>query len=380
MIQHTFNERIIEKLVTIITEHKQKIMANWLETIYLLKDDPFYDEIVLNAESTITFILKYLKEDDEDYVIHLTRKIAIERIQAGVNINELVNNINVGRTIINRLIIDSDLDEQEKLEGMVLVDQVFHKFLYYAVKEYTELKDKIIREKNLFIQEMHTDRLSILGQIAASFAHEFRNPLTSIKGFLKLLTQKYKNDEQAKYYFEIVDNEVESLEGKLSQFLYLSKVRGLDDEMNVVNLNDIVQDMVNFLYPKFLEETIEVVIELNEDCYIEAVEDQIKQILLNILTNAVEELASLASSRLIRISVFTKGDSGVLEIANNGTKIPDYLESNIFEPFVTTKDVGTGLGLSVCKQIVEKHNGSLQVDSQEDWTTFLIKFPLTKVY
>ncbi|WLR51535.1 histidine kinase N-terminal domain-containing protein [Bacillus tianshenii] len=367
-------QQFIQRLVTLIIKKQTMIIENWLKATYFTEDDPFYEEIVQNAKKTITLILLYLEEQNETYMIDLTKKVAKERIEAGVNISEFVSNINIGRTIINELISVSDLNDKEKLSSMMIIDDVFHIYLYHSVKEYTKLKDEIITKKNLFIQEMHSDRLTVLGQIAASFAHEFRNPLTSIKGFMKILSRKFKGDKEARTYFSIIDQEMESLEEKVSQFLFLSKVRGLDDTTDKVDLNNLVQKMVNFLYPRFVDENIEVKVNLDEDCFIEAVEEQVKQVLLNILTNAVEELASITKKRYIKIDSWKENNQVILELSNNGPQIPGHLQEDIFEPFVTTKDLGTGLGLSVCKQIVEKHSGRLEVTSDEDWTTFKIFF------
>jgi signal transduction histidine kinase len=108
------------------------------------------------------------------------------------------------------------------------------------------------------------------------------------------------------------------------------------------------------------------------------VKEQIKQVLLNIVINAVEGLSNVHKSKVITIDLTVENEEVHVSICNNGPKIPDHLLENIFEPFITTKDLGFGLGLSVCKQIVQKHNGSINVQSDIERTTFKIVLPITK--
>lgn len=189
-----------------------------------------------------------------------------------------------------------------------------------------------------------------------------------------MLEKKYDHDSESRLYFDIINYEMESLEDKVSRFLYLSKSKGLDDEMIVFNLSKVTNKMIEFMYPRFVDENIEVVSSIEEDCLIFAVKEQIKQILLNILNNAVEELSEIEQNRKIGIQLKTIDSRVELRISNNGKMIPPYLIDNIFEPFVTTKNLGTGLGLSVVKQIVEKHDGTITVESNEDQTTFIMNW------
>ncbi|WP_458414365.1 histidine kinase N-terminal domain-containing protein [Schinkia sp. CFF1] len=370
-----YAEEFIERFSNYLKEIKEELLEHWLQSAKISEDDPFYKEIIANGEDTIELIYTYLSTRNVDPIIPLTKKIAKERIEANVNISEYVYNINSGRSLVNGFVLKStSLHDDEKLLAMMIVDQLFDEYVYYAIKEYTDLKDSIILNKNRFIQEMHHDRLTIVGQIAASFAHEFRNPLTSIKGFIKMLEKKYLDDSESRLYFDIINLEMESLEDKVSRFLYLSKSKGLDDEMMVFNFSEVTNKMIEFMYPRFVDEKIEVISSIQDHCMMFAVKEQIKQILLNILNNAVEELSAINQNRIIEIVLKQKQDEIILKISNNGKMIPAYLIENIFEPFVTTKNLGTGLGLSVVKQIVEKHDGTIKVESNENKTTFIMKW------
>ncbi len=370
------HEQINKKLASFLSEQKSSIVEKWLENVLLPQNDPFYEEVKKNGYQTIVELIYYLETGSLDRVSKLTNKMAMERIEAKANIGDFVHNINIGRSIVYELLMCSLLNEHEKGEGVLMMQRYFDHLLFLSVKDYTALKDSIIDRKNQFIQEMHHDRLTMLGQIAASFAHEFRNPLTSVKGFIYLLQRELEKTEQSDYYFEIIQNEMQSLEEKITQFLYLSKMRGLEDKLVNVPLTTLLKEMLEFMYPRFTETNIIIHSELRDDIYIEGDSSQIKQVLLNILVNAVEELSEWNGERNIEVKLKKASDEiAELSICNNGNPIPEYLLENVFEPFVTTKSLGTGLGLSVCKQIVEKHNGTIEVNSKEDFTCFTIKFP-----
>lgn len=381
MLAHIdYKKQFIERFLKYIQEMKEEILNLWMQSAKVAKNDPFYKEILANGEKTLELIHEFVETRDVEPIIALTKKIAKERIEANVNISEYVYNINAGRSLVISFILKASfLNNDEKLSSIMIVDELFDEYVYYAIKEYTDLKDSIILNKNRFIQEMHHDRLTILGQIAASFAHEFRNPLTSIKGFIKMLEKKYSSaDSESGLYFDIINYEMESLEDKVSRFLYLSKSKGLDDEMVVFDISGVTNKMIEFMYPRFVDENIEVTSSIQANCLVFAVKEQIKQVLLNILNNAVEELSELGLNRIIEIELKNVENEIILKISNNGKMIPAYLLENIFEPFVTTKNLGTGLGLSVVKQILEKHDGTINVESTENKTTFIMKWTAHK--
>jgi signal transduction histidine kinase len=368
--------QINKELAMFLSEQKSSIVEKWLENVLLPQNDPFYEEVKENGYQTILELIYYLETGSLDRVSKLTSKMAKERIEAKANIGDFVHNINIGRSVVYELLMCSLLTEHEKGEGVLKMQRYFDHLLYLSVKDYTALKDSIIDRKNQFIQEMHHDRLTMLGQIAASFAHEFRNPLTSVKGFIYLLQRELEKTDQSEHYFDIIQNEMQSLEEKISQFLYLSKMRGLEDKLVKVPLTTLLKEMLEFMYPRFTETNIMIHSDLCDEVYIEGDSSQVKQVLLNILVNAVEELSEWNGERDIEVKMKKATNKTVeLSICNNGNPIPEYLLENVFQPFVTTKSLGTGLGLSVCKQIVEKHNGTIEVKSKEAFTCFTIKFP-----
>ncbi|MGV3464066.1 MAG: sensor histidine kinase, partial [Heyndrickxia sp.] len=248
----------------------------------------------------------------------------------------------------------------------------FDQFLYFTVSKYSETQDMIIKEKSDYISSTHQDRLTLLGQMTSSFVHEFRNPLTSIHGFVQLLRADYPELP----YLEIISNELEQLKFSISQFLMLSKKEIIENNKSLISLNDLIEQVLSFLYPRILEVNVDVQKEYKENYTIQGYQDEIKQVLVNIIFNAIDVLLNIEHP-IIRIKLDKQEENVTLEIANNGPKIPESLIDHIFEPFVSQKESGTGLGLYVCKNTIEKHGGLLTCQSTDDWTAFKILLPLT---
>ena len=367
-----------EQLAAFLELSQPIIVDKWLAIVSLSPDDPYYKEVIKNGKRTVELISRYIRKPDQKWIQKLTKKVAKERINANVNIGELVANINSGRSVVISVLRESSFDRDELSIALEFINDYFNTYLYHSITEYTNLKDSIIQDKNKFIQEMHSDRLTILGQLGASFAHEFRNPLTSIKGFLKLLEDDYEESKQVrKHYFEILNGEMKNLEEKVSQFLFLSKMRAIDDKPLSINLSGLLRYTIEIVYPRLLESKIEVETSIEPDIPLFGVEEQIKQVILNIMINSIEELSdSRPKNRKIKIKAKENLGRIVIEITNNGRQIPSHIVESIFEPFISTKKLGTGLGLSVCKQIIEKHEGVISVRTNRKETTFVIELPI----
>lgn len=366
----------IKKISTFLEGHIFYFLEEWLKVSKITKEDPFYEEVKKNGIMTVRLVIKSLTDSYTNIVEKLMKKVANERIQANVNISEFVYNINVGRKIvIDKVLSEDSFSFDEKIYTILVTNRLFDDYAYLAVREYTKIKDEIILNKSMFIQEMHQDRLSLLGQLSAGFAHEFRNPLTAVKGFVQLLEQQVK-DEATEKYFEIINRELDKLQGKINQFLFFSKVEGITEEKKSFHLKPAINEMIDLIYPRIIEEKIVVTKQIEQDLYICGVEEQVKQVILNILNNAIDELRmNEKREKNIHITAISKDECVELCISNNGSQIPQHIIDNIFSPFVSTKQLGTGIGLSVCKKIIDLHEGQVEVQSSEEKTSFLIQLP-----
>lgn len=174
----------------------------------------------------------------------LAYKIAIERAEVNANFGEFVYIVNLGRSSICKYIIQSGLTIQILQPILDNVNSQFDRLSYYAVTKYSELKESQLREKTLLINQNHKDRLSILGQMSSSFVHEFRNPLTAIIGFTKLL----KDENPALKYLDIIDHELEELKFRITQFLHTSKMDTMEKEKEKVSIAALFDNLLNFIY------------------------------------------------------------------------------------------------------------------------------------
>ena len=222
------------------------------------------------------------------------------------------------------------------------------------------------------------EKLAALGEMAARVAHELRNPISVIGGFLRRLEKHLDNKELRKKYLDILHSEVERLEGIVNEILEFSRdFRKLDfSEFDIVEL---VRE-VYLLHEELLESKgieFEIITDKsNIDMF--ADRSRIKQVLINLVQNAIDEVPQKDGK--IRIVLEEEEEKVRIEVWNNGKPIPPDIREKIFTPFFTTKVHGTGLGLPIAKKIIEdEHNGKIWVESSEDrGTSFIIEIPKEK--
>jgi signal transduction histidine kinase len=363
-------------LIDFFNQNKQKIIQEWENAIVTTTADPFKLKIHENGKALLKVLLNMHNLKNQE-LLDLIEKLAIEvseeRVLADINLGDFVYNVNLGRTVLYTHLSDTGIPWPAMQEALNRINFCFDKFLYYAVSHYSEAKNKIIEEKTMHIDSTHQDRLTLLGQMTSSFIHEFRNPLTSVQGFIQLLKADYPEMK----YLDIISSELDQLNFRISQFLLLSKKELIGKEKDNFNLNKLVEEVLNFLYPSILDGKVKIRKELSEDIILNGYADEIRQVLINIIFNAIDVLNHDENPNpTIEINSSLENQSIKINISNNGPVIPAELRKSIFEPFFTTKKLGTGLGLFVCKEIIEKHKGNLECDSLPDKTTFSILLPI----
>jgi two-component system, sporulation sensor kinase A len=203
------------------------------------------------------------------------------------------------------------------------------------------------------------DRLSIIGQLAAGVAHEIRNPLTSLKGFSKLLkktTHKKKQD----HYLSIIMDELDRIDIIVNEFMSLAKPQAIQYERE--NLISILASTVNVLHPQALLHNVQInSIFEKDDIELLCSPNQLKQVFVNFLKNAIE---SMPNGGNVHIEVEKREDKKVMiSFIDEGTGIETDLLRFLGTPFYTTKDKGIGLGLTVSNKIIQEHNGTMKIES-----------------
>lgn len=365
-----------EKLIDYLSNSKNLLVSIWETEILKSTDNPCKFEINTDDLSLFQMILDGLEIDGldfETFIKEILLKISEHRVKDSINIGAFVYNVNIGRSIIYHHLLETDFTKEEIQESIKSIDSFFDKFLLHSVSYFTEEKNKIIEEKTQFIDSTHKDRLTLLGQMTSSFIHEFRNPLTSVQGFIQLL----KAEDPSIKYLDIISSELEQLNFRISQFLLLSKKELIGKEKSSFSLNELIDEVLIFLYPSILDSKVKVIRETFDNVYLFGYVDEIRQVLINIIFNAIDVLTQYREDPTIGIICSLSHNNHVsIEISNNGPMIPYPMLKSIFEPFVTTKTLGTGLGLFVCREIIEKHKGSLICESNAEKTIFRMTMPI----
>ncbi|MGG1676940.1 ATP-binding protein [Neobacillus sp. NRS-1170] len=219
---------------------------------------------------------------------------------------------------------------------------------------------------------LQSEKLSIVGELAAGVAHEIRNPLTTIKGFVQL----YKSGIQTFDFNELLLSELERIESITTELLSLGKPQAV--ELNRINVRDLIENTLELMAPEALMYDIQIQLKAEESSYfITGEKNQLKQVFLNILKNAMEAMKGGGD---IHISL-SKGAAGdcVISVQDQGCGIPEELLPRLGEPFYSLKEKGTGLGIMICHKIIKQHNGTITYTSKENEGTLVeIKLPLAK--
>ncbi|OZB92260.1 PAS domain S-box protein [Paenibacillus sp. XY044] len=210
-----------------------------------------------------------------------------------------------------------------------------------------------IKSEELFRK---ADKLNVVGQLAAGLAHEIRNPLTSLKGFLQIM----KSSEMRKVeHCEIMLSEVDRMNSIINELLIFSK-----PQPKVLKKNDIgilLQSVVILLEAQATMSGVQVYVEIHEDLPpIDSSEVDIKQVFVNVLKNAIEATPKGGN---IHIVAFVQLNDIIVRVTDEGVGIPTDNIHRLGEPFYTTKEQGTGLGLMMCYKIIHDHKGSLLIQS-----------------
>ena len=237
-----------------------------------------------------------------------------------------------------------------------------------------EMAQALVLQKKLEEQVQRADRLSLIGEMAAGMAHEIRNPLMAIRGFAQLQGEDSTSQEQ-KEYNDIIVREVDRMNQLIEQLLYFSRptLARLAD----VNVNDVLKNTLILVDMRAKSSRILFATELETELpVVRANEEQLEQVFLNLLINAIQ---AIPKEGLIRIvTCFDTGQRQVqVTVTDSGSGIAPENLDKLFDPFFTTKETGTGLGLSVAHHIMEIWGGMIEVKSVlGKGSAFTLVFPM----
>lgn len=337
-------------------QFREEILASIPIGIITVHDE--YNDIQINAtgkkllnitDDQLHCLLNHTVESNDDFwqwyhskQFFLTRKTQL--IRNGIQYSVLVSQSPL-------------LDEQNELIGRI--------YYFIDISEQEELEQRMFQ----------ADKLAIIGELAASSAHEIRNPLSVIQGFLQLMDQQASSANKEKFQIPLILEELKRINDIIEEMLMMAKPGAPKKRQTTVQhiLQEIIPLMKASCPPNI---TLQVDVDEQSVC---VDGQQIKQVLLNLIRNSIEALGTQVGE----ISIYTKRtEDGVhIYIKDTGPGIPEQIKPHIFDPFVSSKSSGTGLGLTIVSRIIQSHGGTICLDSTDNTdsskkgTTFKIVLP-----
>ncbi len=222
------------------------------------------------------------------------------------------------------------------------------------------------------------ESLASLTTLAAGVAHEIKNPLGSIGIHLQLVNKvldrsSSAESESLREYLDIIAEEVERLNGIVVDFLFA--VRPMDIQLQDSDLNSLIEDMVEFVRYELQEADIRLTLDLDERMpSLRLDEKYFKQVLINLIKNAIH---AMPEGGELRVASERRGDEVLLRVSDTGVGMNDEVIHKIFEPYYTTRDNGSGIGLTLVYKIIREHMGDIAVMSEEGkGSTFTVSLPV----
>lgn len=254
-------------------------------------------------------------------------------------------------------------------------------------KEILRALERSLEERDALEESLvRAGKLSALGQLTSGLAHEIRNPLASIMGSAESLAEEFDEEHRKHRLAQVMLKEIDRLNSVVDDFLAFA--RPGEPEDGEADLAKVVEEVGELTEPQARSEEVEVSVDLEADRWlVRADAGQVSQVVLNLFLNAYQAFgrADFDTAHRPRVEVAAEGrtvggrDFACLIIRDNAGGIPAELRDRIFDPYFTTRDEGTGLGLSVSSRIVEAHEGfiDLEVDEEAGTTTFFVCWPAT---
>ncbi|MDF9408828.1 PAS domain S-box protein [Pelotomaculum isophthalicicum JI] len=236
------------------------------------------------------------------------------------------------------------------------------------ITHFIKMAEDVTHRKTMDLEIARLDRMNLVGEMAAGIGHEIRNPMTTIKGFLQLLRikDKYVQDRE---HFDLMISELDRANSIITEYLSLARNRAV--ELKEQNLNSIINNLFPLITADALITDKNIVKELGEIPDLFLNEKEIRQMILNLVRNGLEAMSSGGN---LTIKTFTDGDEVIIAVQDQGKGIEPEVLEKIGTPFFTTKDSGTGLGLSVCYSIASRHNARIDIKTGLGGTTFYVRF------
>lgn len=224
----------------------------------------------------------------------------------------------------------------------------------------------ITEQRQIEMEMLRMDRLNLIGEMAAGLGHEIRNPMTSIRGFLQMFREKYREDQE---YLNIMIGELDRANSIISEFLSLAKNKMV--ELKPERLTSIIKALQPLLQANAALQDKNIIFEIHDVPCLMLDGKEIRQLLLNLVCNGLE---AMSAGGILTIKTCVRGEHVVLSIHDQGRGMKCDVLNKLGTPFFTTKENGTGLGLPICYGIAARHNARIDVETGPGGTIFLVTF------
>ncbi len=223
-------------------------------------------------------------------------------------------------------------------------------------------------------QLIHAEKLSLIGQLSSGIAHEVKNQLNMI-GFAELIQDAYPADEKIQKYTSCITKAGNAIYNLVDEMRRFAKKEQRSYEMQAASVTETLERLLHFVRFDTLLCTRTLTTDFQETPLALLNEDKFTQVMINLIRNAAH--ATQEGEGEISLRVTSHDEQIQVDVSDNGIGIPEEMREHIWEPFFTTKgDEGTGLGLDICKRIIEEHHGTISCESQLDLgSTFTILLP-----
>lgn len=330
---------------------------------------------ILNGFDTVKMIREREKSQDIPIIFITALSQTVENVLYGYSVGAIDYIIKPFDPIILKCKVEAFVSLHESKKLILEQQEIINRMT-------KELLQKEIKEKKAAMRQLHesrehlqkSEKLSVVGELAAGIAHEIRNPLTSLKGFTQLLESKTSTESD---YVEIMISEIDRINTIVGELLLLAKPS--KDDFAFISINSILEDVCTLmsaqanLHGVLIQQDFRPELQL---VHVNAVENKLKQVFINIIKNAIE---AMDNGGIITIKTKETGDKIGIIFEDNGIGIPPHILQKLGKPFFTTKEKGTGLGLMVSFSIIESHMGQLNIKSEEGvGTTIEVILPVAK--
>lgn len=372
--QVVLQRRILQEQVLELDKLNEQLT---MTTIELCRNEVLLENMVAERTRRISSILESIKDGfftvDADYkftYINGTAENIFGKPRQELLGKTLFEVCKTTPSFIEDIILSCSEDKSVCFENMCLLNERWFEVRAYPAENSLSVYLNDITERKLIDREMaRFDRLSLIGEMAAGIAHEIRNPMTTVRGFLQYARSGKTTLSSSN--IDLMMDELDRANTIISEFLSLAKNKNSDKKQQSLLL--VIDSLLPLIQAEAVMDDKVVVpaIQSIPDLYFD--EKEVRQLILNLTLNGLE---AMQAGGTLTISTYRDGDEVVLAVEDQGSGIDPGIMDKIGTPFFTTKDSGTGLGLAVCYSIAARHQATIEIKSGTWGTVIFVRFKL----